>query len=106
MQLSCLQENLRRGLARVSRAVAGKSTLPVLSHILLSAESGQLSLVATNLELAISTWVGAQVEHSGAVALPARLLSDIINALPNDKLELTLDEASQRSNFAVAMSKH
>jgi DNA polymerase III subunit beta len=65
MKLSCLQENLKRGLAIVGHAVAGKSTLPVLSHILLATDDGRLKLAATNLEVGITCWIGAKIEEEG-----------------------------------------
>lgn len=95
MKLSCLQENLKRGLATVSHAVAGKSTLPVLSNVLLSTDGGRLRLAATNLEVGITHWIGAKVEEEGAVTIPAKLLSDVVNSLPNDKVTLTLDPRTQ-----------
>jgi DNA polymerase-3 subunit beta len=95
MRLSCLQEHLRRGLAGVSRAAAAKSTLPVLSHVLLASDAGQLKLAATNLEIGMLTWIGANITAEGAVAAPARLLNDIVGGLPDDLIDLTLDRASQ-----------
>ena len=95
MKLSCLQENLKRGLAIVGHAVAGKSTLPVLSNILLSTDEGRLKLAATNLEIGITCWIGAKIEEEGAVTVPAKLLSDYIGGLPNDKINLTLDSRTQ-----------
>ena len=49
MEFSCLQENLAKGLSIVSRAVATRSTLPVLSNILMATDEGRLKLSATNL---------------------------------------------------------
>jgi DNA polymerase-3 subunit beta len=95
MKLSCLQENLKRGLATVSHAVAGKSPIPVLSNILLSTQQGQLQLAATNLEIGIKTRIGARIEEEGAITVPARLFSDVIGGLPNDKVTLTLDARTQ-----------
>lgn len=95
MKLSCLQENLKRGLATVSHAVAGKSTLPVLANVLLATDNGRLKLAATNLEIGITCWVGAMIEEEGAITLPAKLLSDVVNGLPNDKVVLTLDPRTQ-----------
>ena len=73
MQLSCLQENLSRGLSVVQRAVATRSTLPITQNVLLATDNARLKLSATNLEIAITAWVGAQVEEEGAVTIPARL---------------------------------
>jgi DNA polymerase-3 subunit beta len=95
MQLTIMQRNLKAGLSIVSRAVAGKSTLPVLGHVLLDARSGALKLVATNLEVGITHLVDATVEERGAVTLPAKLLSDIVSALPNDVITLTLNAKNQ-----------
>ena len=82
MRVSCLQENLSRGLNIVGRAVSPRSTLPVLGNILLATDEGRLKLAATNLEIGISCWIGAKVEDEGAVTVPARLLSEFVNQLP------------------------
>lgn len=102
MKLSCLQENLKRGLAMVSHAVAGKSTLPVLANVLLATDHGRLKLAATNLEVGITCWIGAQVEAEGAITVPAKLLSDVVGGLPNDKVTLTLDARTQSINLTCA----
>lgn len=95
MRLACLQENLKRGLAIVSHAVASRSTLPVLSNILLSTEDGRLRLAANNLEISITVLVGARIDEDGAVTVPAKLLTDLIGNLPNDTVELELDSRTQ-----------
>lgn len=98
MKLSCLQENLKRGLAVVGHAVAGKSTLPVLSNILISTDEGRLKLAATNLEIGITCWIGAKIEEEGAITVPAKLLTDYVGGLPNDKLLLAADMRTQVLN--------
>jgi len=90
MKLSCLQENLNKGLGIVGRAVATRSTLPITQNILLSAEESRLKLSATNLEMATTCWIGAKVEQEGAITIPARLLIDFVNSLPNELIEITL----------------
>ncbi|HRC77549.1 MAG TPA: DNA polymerase III subunit beta, partial [Kouleothrix sp.] len=102
MKLSCLQENLKRGLAIVGHAVAGKSTLPVLSNILLASDDGRLKLAATNLEIGITCWIGAKIEDEGAVTVPAKLLSDVVSGLPNDKISLVLDQRTQTVGLKCA----
>jgi len=102
MKLSCLQENLKRGLAIVSHAVAGKSTLPVLSNILLASDGGRLRLAATNLEIGITSWIGAKIEEEGAITIPAKLFSDVVGSLPNDKINLSLDVRTQTLNLTCA----
>jgi len=94
MKLSCLQENLSRGLGIVGRAVATRSTLPITQNILLAAEQSRLKLAATNLEMATTCWIGAKVEQEGSITAPARLLIDFVNSLPNDLIEVTLPPTS------------
>ncbi|MDI6814549.1 MAG: DNA polymerase III subunit beta [Dehalococcoidales bacterium] len=90
MRLSCLQENLNRGLNVVGRAVATRTTLPITNNVLLTTDQSRLKLVATNLEMAISCWIGAKVEEEGAITVPARLLTEFINSLPSDKVDISL----------------
>ncbi|MCH8850520.1 MAG: DNA polymerase III subunit beta, partial [Chloroflexi bacterium] len=96
MQITCLQEHLAKGLGIVGRAVATRSTLPITSNVLLTSDGGRLKLAATNLEIALSCWVGAQVEEEGAITVPARLLTDFVNSLPNEKIEMTLAGRSRQ----------
>ncbi len=91
MNVTCLQENLRRGLALVSHAVAARSTLPALSTILVETEQGRLKLAATDLSLGITCWIGCQIQAEGAVAVPARLLGDFVASLPNEPVHMELE---------------
>ena len=90
MKLSCLQENLTRGLGVVGRAVASRSTLPITQNVLLSSDQGMLRLSATNLEIAITTWIGAMIEEEGSITVPHRLVADLVNSLPSDRVDLDL----------------
>jgi DNA polymerase-3 subunit beta len=105
MKVSCLQENLKRGLSVVSHAVASKSTLPVLANILMTTEGGRLRLQATNLEVGITYWMGAKVDENGAVTIPAKLLSDFVGNLPNDTIVMSLDERTQTMHLHCASSE-
>lgn len=93
MKLSVMQENLARGLSVVSRAVSGsRATLPVLSNVLLRTEDAGLKLTATNLEIGISTWVPGKIEHEGALTVPARLITDVVNGLPaGERIDLEVE---------------
>jgi len=91
MKLSCLQENLSKGLSIVSRAVATRTTLPITNNVLLMTDDSRLKLVATNLEMAMSHWIGAKVEEEGSITVPARLLSEFVNSLPaGEKIDMKL----------------
>ncbi len=95
MKLSCLQENLARGLSTVGRAVANRSTLPITQNVLLKTDQGMLMLSATNLEIAITTWIGAMIEEEGAITVPHRLLADLVNSLPSDRIDLDLQGSDE-----------
>lgn len=90
MQVTCLRENLSRGLANISRAVAARATLPVTQNVLLEDDNGQLKLTATNTEISISTWIGAQIEGEGSVTVPARMLNDFVNSLPGQTVQIVI----------------
>lgn len=91
MKLSCLQENLTRGLQITGRAVSTRGTLPILSNVLLKTDAGRLKLTATNLEIGINCWVPAKVDDEGAITVPAKLFTDFVNNLPAGAIELSLN---------------
>lgn len=98
MRVSILQDQLAKALGMVSRAVESRSNLPVLQNVLLATEDTQLRLSATNLEMSISTSIGAKVERAGAITLPARTFLELVNALSPERVDLTLDAATQTVN--------
>jgi len=91
MKVTVLQENLLPKLVTVARVTSVKSALPVLENILLSAEKGKLILSATDLETGIITAVGAKVEKTGALTVPARLLVGLVSNLPPGKVTLRVE---------------
>ena len=105
MRLSCLQENLKRGLGIVGRAVATRSTLPITQNVLLSTDRSMLKLSATNLEIGITTWVGAMVEEEGAITVPARLLSDFVDSLPAERIDLNVTQRPKAVELSCARSQ-
>lgn len=105
MRVSCLQENLAKGLSIVGRAVSARSTLPVLGNILLATDGSRLKLSATDLEIAINCWIGAQVQEEGAITVPARLLTDFVNSLPAERIDITLNVRTQSLNIRCARTE-
>src|SRR5947209_6094973 len=105
MKLSCLQENLARGLAVVRPAVASRTTLPITQNVLLSTDGGRLKLAATDLEIALSCWIGAAIEEEGSTTVPARLLVDFVNSLPSDRILLTLPPRSRTVRLSCARNE-
>ncbi len=102
MKLSCLQENLNRGLSLVGRAAATRTTLPITNNVLLASDQGRLKLVATNLEMAISCWIGAKVDEEGAVTVPAKLITEFVASLPADKIDMALTPKGKTLNLKCA----
>ncbi len=102
MKVSCLQENLAKGLSIVGRAVATRSTLPVLSNVMLATDGARLKLSATNLEIGIVCWIGAKVEEDGSITVPARLLTDFVNSLPPERIDMELTVRTQTLNLKCA----
>lgn len=102
MKVSCLQENLVKGLGVVGKSVGNGSTLPVLANVLLEAKAGGLNLAANNLETAAACLVGAKVEIEGAITIPARLFTDLVSAFPAERVDLSLNETTQTLNIRCA----
>jgi DNA polymerase-3 subunit beta len=92
MDLKVTQSNLNKALTLVARVATNKSTLPVLSNILLNVSGNQLKLSATNLDIAINTLVGAKVTKPGTLTVPARLLQDFVANLPDATIRLKQEE--------------
>jgi DNA polymerase-3 subunit beta len=91
LDVSSPQDLLQRTLAQVSRAVATKTTYPVLSNVLIDADGDKLKLAATNQEIGITSVIPAQVVEPGRVTVDARLLSEFVNTLPPEPVRLSME---------------
>ncbi|HQJ33275.1 MAG TPA: DNA polymerase III subunit beta [Anaerolineaceae bacterium] len=98
MKVIVQQQQLAHGVSVVSRAVTSRSTLPVLSNILVKTDEGRLRLSATNLELGISAWIGAKVSEEGGLTVPSRTFVDLVSNLPSEDVILSVDERTQSLN--------
>ena len=105
MKISYIQDDLKRGLAAVNRAIPNRSPLPITKSVLLNATDAKLKLTATNLEFTIITWINAQVETEGGVAIPARLLTDLVSSLPSDTAVMEVGPASAVVNINCGSNK-
>jgi DNA polymerase III subunit beta len=92
VRIQCLQESLNRALSTAGRAVASRSTLPVLGNYLLEADDGHLIISATNLELAIMCRIEAEVTTPGRITVQARVLSEFVASLDNGPVEMSQDD--------------
>jgi len=104
MKVSVLQENLAYGLNIVSRAVSPRSTLPVLSNVLVATDEGRLRLSATNLELGITCWIGAKIEEEGSTTVPARTFTELVGTLSDQQVEMSLSVRTQNLNIKSGSS--
>lgn len=88
MKLTITREQFQEGLVAVAASVPAKTTLPVLSNVLLEATGGGLRLSGTDLDIAVTTTVPAAVDQEGALTLPARKLVEIVRELPGAPIRL------------------
>jgi len=102
MKLTVSQKNLSAALSIVGRAVSGRTTMPVLSNILLDATGDQLRLSATNREIGINCWIAARVHEDGATTIPARLLAEYVSSLPPERIDMELAVRTQTIHLSCA----
>ncbi|MBA3243697.1 MAG: DNA polymerase III subunit beta [Actinobacteria bacterium] len=106
MRIAVSRDELVARLGVVARAVSSRSTVQVLSGILLSAESGVLSLAATDMELSLRTTLDAQVEGEGAVVIPGKLLVDLARLLPDSEVTIEYRPAEGTAHIACGPASY
>ncbi|HXG24227.1 MAG TPA: DNA polymerase III subunit beta, partial [Chthonomonadales bacterium] len=89
----CSRKDLFEGVQTVGHAVSGRSSLPILSHVLLQAEADTLRLSATDLELSISLKIPAYIEEPGGLTAHARILTELLGTLPEGDVAITGDSS-------------
>ena len=104
MKLTITREQLQEGLVAVAASVPAKTTLPILSNILLEATKDGIRLSGTDLDISVSTTVSASVDQEGAITLPARKLVEIVRELPSAAIRLTAS-GEQRVTIECGRSK-
>jgi DNA polymerase-3 subunit beta len=93
MKVTCPREELAQKLGVVGRAVSSRTSVNILTGIMLRAEDGRLSLAATDMEISLRVTLDAQVDEEGSVVIPGRLLVDIVRLLPAG--EVTLEHRAE-----------
>ena len=91
MKFTISKDKFLFGLQQVQNVVGTRTTLPILSNVLIEAEGTSMQLTTTDLDVGVSVQVEAEVEANGAVTLPARKLATIIKELPKDDVEVSVD---------------
>lgn len=92
MKLQVTQENLNKALGTVARVASARGTLPVLANVLIKTVNNRLSIAATNLDIAITQYIGAKVTEDGSITVPARLMQDFVSSLPGGAIDLSLED--------------
>lgn len=97
MKFRISKEALLDGLQKVQHVVSSRTTLPILSNVLLVAKDGRLQFTTTDLDVGITGSVEAQIEKEGATTLPAKRLVNIVRELPASEVEVSVDGKNHAS---------
>ncbi len=90
MKFSCLKENFNKGLQVISRVASKNTSLPILNNILIEAKNEIINLTATDLEVGAQSLIRGKIEEEGRITVPAGLLANYINLLPNKQVNVVL----------------
>lgn len=88
MRVTVNQKNLKRALGMVEKIVSRNPSLPILNNVLVKTDNGRLRISSTNLEVGINCMIGAKIDEVGEIAIPARVSSDFINNVSDEKVTL------------------
>lgn len=92
MKLQVTQENLSRALNNVARIATTRNTLPILANVLIKTVDNRVCIATTNLNIAITNYIGSKVSESGSITVPARLMQDFISSLPSGVIDIRLED--------------
>ena len=93
MNIICLREHLKRNLDNALRIIKYNSTLPVLNNFLFSTENGMLKISSTDLEIGFTSLMPSKILKEGSITIPAQLLSQFVNNLPNKNINLEVKDS-------------
>lgn len=105
MQISVLQENFHQALIDIQKCVSNRPQLPVLACVLLVATEKQLQVFATDLQFGMMVTIPAQVTQPGKVAVPAKVVADLVATLNAGQLELTVSDHALHVKTADATAR-
>ncbi len=88
MNITCLQHNLTRSLDNAIRIIKHNSTLPILNNFLINTDQGRLKISSTDLEIGFVSWVSSKISKEGSITIPAQVLSQFVNNLPNKNIDI------------------
>lgn len=90
MRIIVNQPNLLEGIQIIQNVIPSRTTLPVLSNFLIETQENRIKMVATDLDLGISTSVLAKIQEEGGITIPAKRFSEIIRELPSEEIDITV----------------
>jgi len=108
MKIVCSKSNLAKGVSIVSKAVATKTTMPILECILVDASLDIIKLTANDMELGIETTIEGEIIEHWIIALNAKLFSEIVRKLPDNEVVIDTDASNQtmisceKAKFTIA----
>ncbi|MCE5200212.1 MAG: DNA polymerase III subunit beta [Armatimonadota bacterium] len=94
MKVICARKDLYEGVQTAGRAVSPRTSLPILGHLLITAEEDKIRIAATDLEIGMECIVDAKVEEPGNMTVPARTVTEILAALPDTDVALSVDDTN------------
>ncbi|MBR2839915.1 DNA polymerase III subunit beta [Candidatus Saccharibacteria bacterium] len=103
MKITVTQAKLSKALSNVSRIAIGKATLPILNNILIRVDNKKVSLVTTNLDMAIIDFLPVSSSEDGVITVPAKLLTEFISNLPRSE---TVEISSSDTKVTVKAGKY
>ena len=102
MNFTVSRNDLYKALQKIINVIPSKSTIEILYNVLLIAEESKLKIIATDLEITQIAWCESNINETGSIALPGKLLSDILREMPDTKLDFSIDSNLKidiKSNF-------
>lgn len=103
MKIKVTQEKLSKALNNVSRIAIGKVTLPILNNVLIRVDNKKVSLVTTNLDMAIMDFLPVSSSEDGVVTVPAKLLAEFVSNLPKGE---TIEINSKDTKVEIKAGKY
>ncbi len=91
MKFSCNQDTFAKYLNVLSRVVQSKPGLPILNNVLFDVKENKISMTATDLEVSLNCWIGAEVMTEGKTTIPAKQLAEFVNSIPQEKVDAYLE---------------
>lgn len=86
MKFICEKQKLQEGISISSKAITGKTTMPILEGIYISAKDNQLKLIGSDMDVSIETMVDADIKEEGSIVIDSRIFGEIIRKLPNSEI--------------------